>query len=98
MDNGPSHTSGDTLAFFEELAPRIQVLFTPTNASWLNQAELLLEAFTLRYLKRGSWTGLQDMITHLHHSRAEYNQHFAHPFDWQWSCRDFRFWLNNSPD
>lgn len=97
MDNGPSHTSGDTLAFFEELAPRVQVLFTPTNASWLNQAELLLDAFTLRYLKRGSWTGQEDMITHLHHSRAEYNQRFAHPFDWQWSCRDFRFWLNNTP-
>ena len=45
MDNGASHTSGDTTEFFDDLSPRVHVMFTPTNASWLNQAESLLEAF-----------------------------------------------------
>jgi hypothetical protein len=55
IDNGSSHISGDTTAFFEDLSPRVHVLLTPTNASWLNQAEALLEAFSERYLLRGSW-------------------------------------------
>ena len=97
MDNGSSHTSGDTTDFFADLAPRMQVLFTPPNTSWLNQAELLLDAFAGRYLKRGSWTTPLAMIQHILASRIEYNVRFAHPFQWNWTCRDFRYWLNNTP-
>jgi hypothetical protein len=97
MDNGPSHTSGETMEFFERLKPRIHVLFTPTNASWLNQAEALLEAFSTRYLIRGSWCNRNRMIEHIIGSKQEYNQRYAHPFDWQWSCCDFCYWLNNTP-
>jgi len=97
MDNGSSHISGDTTAFFESLAPRVHVLLTPTNASWLNQAEALLEAFSERYLIRGSWCSRAAMIRHILESTQDYNQHFAHPFYWQWSCRDFLYWLNNTP-
>jgi hypothetical protein len=97
MDNGPSHTSGETRTFFQNLAPRIRVLFTPFNASWLNQAELLLQAFTGRYLRRGSWTAPAAMIAHILASSVEYNDYFAHPFHWEWTRRDFHFWLNNTP-
>jgi len=97
IDNGPSHTSADTLAFFASLAPRVRVLFTPVNASWLNQAESLIEAFADRYLLRGSWTTKLAMIEHLLASRIEYNRFFAHPFDWRWTRASFRFWLNNTP-
>lgn len=98
MDNGSSHTSDDTTAFFHDLAPRIHVLFTPTNGSWLNQAESLLQAFSGRYLLRGSWSSRDLMLQHILDSRADYNQRFAHPFAWEWSCRDFKYWLNNTPD
>ncbi|MCL5995156.1 MAG: IS630 family transposase [Chloroflexi bacterium] len=97
IDNWSSHVSDDTTAFFHDLSPRIQVLFTPVHASWLNQAESLLEAFAGRYLLRGSWGSRTQMIQHLLDSRAEYNHRFAHPFQWEWSCRDFRYWLNNTP-
>lgn len=97
MDNGSSHISGDTTAFFHELAPRVQVLLTPVNASWLNQAEALLEGFSERYLKRGSWNSREQMIEHIADSATEYDRHFAHRFNWQWSCRAFRHWLNNTP-
>ena len=73
------------------------LLFTPPNASWLNQAELLLDAFAGRYLKRGSWTTPMAMIQHILASWAEYNVRFAHPFQWNWTCQDFRYWLNNTP-
>jgi len=97
IDNGSSHTSGETMEFFESLKPRIHVLFTPTNASWLNQAEALLEAFSTRYLIRGSWCSRNRMVEHILGSKQEYNQRYARPFDWQWSCRDFCYWLNNTP-
>jgi len=97
VDNGSSHISGDTQEFFEELSPRLHVLFTPANASWLNQAEALLEAFSTRYLIRGSWCSRSKMVQHIIHSTQEYNLRFAHPFDWKWSCRNFLYWLNNTP-
>jgi len=97
MDNGSSHISDDTTEFLKNLSPRVQVLFTPSNASWLNQAEALLEAFDERYLLRGDWCSRMTMIQHISDSTSDYNQHFAHPFDWQWSCRKFQYWLNNTP-
>ena len=97
LDNGSSHTSGDSEAFFHELAPRVHVLFTPADASWLNQAEALLEAFSARYLRRGSWSSRAQMRQHIHASEADYNRHFAHQFAWNWSCKDFLYWLNNTP-
>lgn len=97
MDNGSSHISGETVEFWEALAPRVHILLTPANASWLNQAEALLEAFDERYLIRGSWPSRATMIHHILESTRDYNQHFAHPFAWQWSCRDFLYWLNNTP-
>lgn len=97
MDNGPSHISGETQDFFKQLKPRVQVLLTPSHGSWLNQAELLLRAFAQRYLDGGSWSSRMVMIAHLLASRVEYNECYAHPFSWDWTCRDFRYWLNNTP-
>ena len=98
IDNGSSHISEDTTAFFHDLAPRVQVLFTPVSAAWLNQAESLLEAFTEHYLLRGNWSSRTQMIQHILDSQVDYNQHFQHPFKWEWSCRNFLYWLNNTPD
>ena len=97
IDNGSSHTSDDTRAFFRDLSPRIHVLFTPVDASWLNQAESLLEAFSERYLLRGSWNCRAAMIQHILDCQLDYNLRFAHPFEWKWSCRKFLYWLNNTP-
>jgi len=97
MDNGASHTSDDTAEFLAARAPRIQVLLTPPDASWLNQDEALLEAFTERYLLRGSWSSRTQVINHIATSTAEHNRNFAHPFAWKWSCRAFKYWLNNTP-
>jgi len=93
LDGGPSHTSHKTRAFFKDLCPKVRVLFTPPHASWLDQAELLLRAFSQRYLHRGSWESRQQMIEHIRASTSEYNQRFAHPFNWSWTRRDFRDWV-----
>jgi hypothetical protein len=97
IDNWSSHISEDTSAFFQDLSPRVRVLFTPVDTSWLNQAESLLEAFSERYLLRGTWSSRDEMIQHILASRVDYNQRFAHRFQWEWSRRDFVYWLNNMP-
>jgi len=97
IDNWSSHISEDTSAFFQDLSPRVRVLFTPVDTSWLNQAESLLEAFSERYLLRGTWSSRDEMIQHILASRVDYNQRFAHRFQWEWSRRDFLYWLNNTP-
>ena len=92
-DNGPSHVSQPTQDFLRDYQPWVRVLFTPAHASWLNQAELLLRAFEARYLKRGEWASRQALIEHLLVSYPEYNQLFAHPFEWLWTRRDMDKWI-----
>ena len=71
-DGGSSHISRDT-QLFQKSYSNVRVLLTPAHASWLNQAELLLRAFTCRYLDRGDWKSRQDLIDHLDASWREYN-------------------------
>jgi DDE superfamily endonuclease len=91
LDNGSSHIAHETHAYFAR-HPRLQAFYTPPHASWLNQAELLLRAFADKYLKRFDPTSRQHLINHLQASWPEYNQRFAHPFQWSWSCRDMYAW------
>jgi hypothetical protein len=93
-DGGPSHTAGDTHAVLRAYHPQVRLLPTPAHASWLNQAELLLRAFSARYLQRGQWQSRQHLIEHLEASWPEYNQLFAHPFTWSWTRRHMYQWLD----
>jgi transposase len=92
-DNGPSHISQTTRDFLKDYQPWLRVLFAPTHASWLNQAELLLRAFTQYYLKRGAWCSPQALSQHLLASCPEYNRLFAHPFQWLWTRRKMDEWI-----
>ena len=92
-DGGSSHISRDT-QLFQKSYSNVRVLLTPAHASWLNQAELLLRAFTCRYLDRGDWKSRQDLIDHLDASWREYNHMFAHPISWSWTRYDLRRWMN----
>jgi len=90
-DTGGSHIAHDTPRYFAR-HPRLRVLYTPAHASWLNQAELLLRAFSARYLTRFDAESRQHLIDHLSASWREYNHRFAHPFSWSWTRRDLRAW------
>jgi hypothetical protein len=93
-DGGPSHISRVTRAFLRGHAPQVRVLLTPAHASWLNQAELLLRAFSPRYLQRGDWKSRPALIQYLDAAWREYNHSFAHPFQWSWTSRDMRRWVS----
>ena len=84
-DGGPSHTSGVTAEYFAGCRGWWRPRPTPARASWLDQAELLIHAFGDRYLKRGSWRGREEFIEHVSGSWREYNERYAHPFEWTWT-------------
>lgn len=91
LDNGPSHVAQATRAALAEM-PRLRVLYTPPHASWLDQAELLLRAFSDRYLHHLDVPSRPALIGHLDTSWAEYNRQYAHPFTWSWTRRDLHAW------
>ena len=91
LDNGDSHIVNETQRYFRR-RPRLRVLYTPVHASWLNQAELLLRAFTAKYLTRFDPESRQHLVEHLTLSWPEYNRRFAHPFAWSWTWRDMHTW------
>jgi len=94
MDNGSSHIDHHTRAYFAA-QPRLRALYTPAHASWLNQAELLLRAFTAKYLKRYDAASRQSLIEHLDASWPEYNERYAHPFEWSWTRRQMYAWAEH---
>lgn len=93
-DGGSSHTAADTHQLLRTYHPRVRLLQTPAHASWLNQAELLLRAFSARYLDRGESKSRQHLIDHLEASWPDYNRRFAHPFKWSWTRRHMHKWMD----
>jgi hypothetical protein len=92
-DGGSSHIAKATSTFLRNHYANVRVLFTPAHASWLDQAELLLRAFTERYLKRGDWKSRQQLIGHLEASWREYNEFYAHPIKWSWTRQKMHRWV-----
>jgi DDE superfamily endonuclease len=91
-DGGASHIAGATADYVGGCAGWWRPRLTPAHASWLNQAELLVEAFGGRYLKRGSWATRGEFISQVLASGAEYNARYAHPFKWTWTNDQMRRW------
>lgn len=92
-DGGPSHVSAATNSFLKSrYGGWLRVVPTPAHSSWLNQAEILLKCFEVRYLQRGNWTSRQHLIDHLCASTPEYNRLWAQPINWSWTRRDLREW------
>ena len=93
QDGDPSHTSGDTAAYWSGCGGWWRPRFTPAHASWLNQAELLIGAFGYHYLKRASRANREEFIEHVLSSGPEYNLRYAHPFAWTWTNPRMRAWF-----
>jgi transposase len=93
QDGGSSHTAGITQNYFAESQGWWRPRYTPANASWLNQAEILIHAFKHYYLKRESWKSQEEFKTHVLASWPEYNHRYAHPFEWTWTNQKMRKWF-----
>jgi hypothetical protein len=93
QDNGPSHVAGGTRKYFTQRKGWWKPRYTPSNASWLNQAEILIHAFKHYYLERDSWKTQAEFKTHVMASWPEYNHRYAHPFEWTWTNHKMRQWF-----
>ena len=92
-DNDPTHTAAHTKDYLTGCSGWWRSRFTPVHASWLDEAELLLGAFGYHYLKRGSWRNRAEFIDYVEDAWPEYNQLYAHPFEWTWSSQKMRQWF-----
>jgi transposase len=94
QDGGASHIAGATQSYFAKSSGWWKPRYTPANASWLNQAEILIHAFKHYYLKRASWHSQEEFKTHVLASWPEYNHRYAHPFEWTWTNQKMRQWFS----
>ena len=86
------HSTGRT-HYFQSCRGWWRPRFTPAHASWLDEAEILNNAFGYHYLRRASWTNRQEFIAHIANSWQEYNERYAHPFEWTWTNQKMRRWF-----
>jgi hypothetical protein len=93
QDGGSSHVAAETSDYFAECGGWWRPRTTPAHASWLDQAELLIRAFSPRYLKRRSWASRDEVIAQVAASWPEYNRLYAHPFEWTWTNQKMRRWF-----
>jgi transposase len=93
QDGGSSHIAASTRSYFADGGGWWRPRYTPANASWLNQAEILIHAFKHYYLKRASWKSQEEFKTHVLASWPEYNHRYAHPFEWTWTNQRMRQWF-----
>jgi hypothetical protein len=92
-DGDSTHTGDCTPGYLEEYRDWWHPRLLPPDASWLNQAESLLEAFEFHYLKRGSWRNKEEFRQHIEAAWPEYNRRYAHPFDWEWTIPKMKQWF-----
>lgn len=80
-DNLSSHRHKDVLDWVNKRR-RLQMHFTPTYASWLNQIEIWFNIFTKAALKGGVWHSKQELVRQIMKYIKCYNNEQAHPFRW----------------
>jgi len=85
LDNLATHKRRDVQQFIASFGGRVQLHFTPTHASWLNQIELWFGLLQQRVLKRGSFSSLTDLDDKVMDFIDYYNAHEAHPYRWTYT-------------
>ena len=84
LDNGPSHTSAHTKAWFAA-HPRWTVHHTPSHASWVNQVELFFSILQRKVIRKGNFTSRDDLINKLLTYINEYDKN-PKPFKWTYNA------------
>lgn len=92
-DGDSTHTGDCTPGYLQNFRSWWRPRLLPPDASFLNQAELLLDAFELHYLKRGSWRSREELRAHIAAAWPEYNRLYAHPFEWEWTIPKMKQWF-----
>lgn len=81
VDNLSSHKHKDVKAWLEGKR-KIQLHYTPTYSSWLNQIEIWFNILTKDVVKGGIWQSTQQLVSQLMEYIKTYNNTRAKPFKW----------------
>ena len=73
VDNLSAHKTKAVQAFLQQ-HPRVQLHFTPTYASWLNQVELWFAKIERDLLARGIFTSIPDLARKIRRYITRYNE------------------------
>ena len=84
LDNGSSHVSKRTRAWFAE-HPRWVVHYTAPHASWVNQIELFFSILQRKVVRNGSFASRDELIAKLLAFIAECDE-TAKPFAWTYAA------------
>jgi transposase len=83
LDNLSTHKTAQVQAFLA-LHPQVQLHFTPTYSSWLNQVELWFSKIERDVIARGIFTSVTDLARKIRRYIAHYNRR-AKPFRWSYA-------------
>lgn len=93
LDNLPAHKTAAVKAWVTE-HPSVQLHFTPTYSSWLNQVEIWLGLITRDCIRRGVFKSVPDLTKKIMSYIRLYNRS-VRPFCWM--CRNPRHRIRVSP-
>jgi transposase len=82
-DNLSAHKTAKVAAFLEA-HPRVQLHFTPTYSSWLNQVEIWFARIEREVIARGVFTSVKDLSRKLMRYIRAYSK-VARPFGWKYT-------------
>ena len=87
LDNLSAHKTQKVKAFLDE-HPHVQLHFTPTYSSWLNQVEIWFARIEREVIARGVFTSVRDLARKLMRYIQAYSK-TARPFHWKYAdvCR-----------
>jgi putative transposase len=80
VDNYAAHKHTKVRLWLARL-PRLQIHYTPTYSSWLNQIERWFGFITRQAIRRGSLRSLEDLVSRIDHVVQHYNRN-CRPFAW----------------
>jgi putative transposase len=84
VDNLSIHKHKDVKEWLERKR-KIQLHFTPTYSSWLNQAEIWFNILTKDVVKGGIWQSSEQLASQLMEYIKTYNATRAKPFRWTYT-------------
>ena len=76
--------------FLEDHSHRIRFVYTPRHCSWLNQVEIWFSILARRFLKRSSFTSLDDLFARTLQFIDYFNNVLSKPFRWTYTGRPLR--------
>jgi transposase len=86
LDNYATHKTPEVQAWLEK-HPRFRLHFTPTSASWLNLVERFFAEITVKRIRRGSYSSVDDLEATIYDYLLQHNTK-PKPFVWSKTAED----------